>query len=273
MHISISNIAWGVELDDEVSKLLQNFEVSFIDIAPAKYFPSISSTTDSDIKSVREWWFDRGIKIHGMQSLMFGTSGLNLFGVLSVRENMLAHLRHVLRIAAGLGVKSVTFGSPKNRDRSGLGDEEVICLAVSFFRDLGDLANDYGVDVCLEPNPEVYGANFMTNIVDTVAIVKLVDHERIRLQLDTGAVILNNENFAEVLDGCSNLVGHIHLSEAHLRPLDIESEINHRLVSKLLRAYFPGSVATIEMLTLEGFELEGIRGALNVVTEYYGAQF
>ena len=133
MHISISNIAWDVELDNEVSKLLQIFDVSYIDIAPGKYFPSVSSATHSDIKSVREWWFDRGIEIHGMQYLMFGTSGLNLFGPPSVRADMLNHLRHVFRIAAGLGVKCVTFGSPKNRDRSGLKDDDVQCLAVPFF--------------------------------------------------------------------------------------------------------------------------------------------
>ena len=139
----------------------------------------------------------------------------------------------------------------------------------AFFRDLGGLANDYGVDVCLEPNPEIYGANFMTNIADTVAIVGLVGHERIRLQLDMGAIILNNENLEEILSESSNLVGHIHLSEPQLRPLNINSEIDHRAASKLLNVYFPDSVATIEMLTFGGLELDNIKAALSIATKYY----
>jgi hypothetical protein len=52
-----------------------------------------------------------------MQALLFGTTGLNVFGDNKSQEAMLEHLRAVCRIGAGLGATKLVFGSPKNRDR------------------------------------------------------------------------------------------------------------------------------------------------------------
>jgi sugar phosphate isomerase/epimerase len=96
-----------------------------------------------------------------MQALLFGTRGLNLFGDAATRNAMLVHLDAVCRIGAGLGATRLVFGSPKNRDRTGLSDAQAETLAIDFFRRLGDIAGNHRVQVCLEPNPPCYGANFM----------------------------------------------------------------------------------------------------------------
>lgn len=69
---------------------------------------------------------------------------------------MLEHLRAVCRIGAGLGATRLVFGSPKNRDRSGLSDAQALEQAVSFFRRLGNTAQEHGVIVWqpgAQPNP------------------------------------------------------------------------------------------------------------------------
>ena len=68
-----------------------------------------------------------------MQSLLFGTSGLNLFGTSEVQQAMLRHLTAICRIGAGLGATRLVFGSPKNRDRTGLTDKAALEIAVPFF--------------------------------------------------------------------------------------------------------------------------------------------
>lgn len=89
MRIAISNIAWDVSDDEAVAALLRRYEVDAIDTAPGKYFPDPRQATLDDINRVRHGWEARGIEITGMQALLFGTTGLNLFGDAATRAAML----------------------------------------------------------------------------------------------------------------------------------------------------------------------------------------
>lgn len=269
MRLAISNIAWDTSEDEEVAKLLTRYSVDAIDIAPGKYFPEPARATDEDIAGVKQWWAERGIEVTGMQALLFGTVGLNVFGSPEVQETMLLHLAAVCRIAAGLGASRLVFGSPKNRDRSGLSDEQVGEIAIPFFRRLGDIAQSYGVMVCLEPNPPCYGANFMTTSAETARVVEQVAHRSIQMQLDTGALAINGEDPATVLQNSSALIGHIHASEPDLVPLG-DSSADHAKVAAALAHYLPNHVVTIEMLaTQHEPHLESIERALGVAIRNY----
>ncbi len=170
-----------------MAALLQRYRIDAIDIAPGKYFPQPALATASDMARVNAWWVQRGIELTGMQALLFGTTGLNVFGTPDVQAALLDHLRAVCRIGAGVGATRLVFGSPKNRDRSGLTDAQALDMAVAFFRLLGDIAATQGVIVCLEPNPTSYGANFMTSSAETAQVVSAISHPAIRMQFDTGA--------------------------------------------------------------------------------------
>jgi len=80
MRLAISNIAWDITEDEAVAALLQRHQVDAIDIAPGKYFPQPGKATAAEIGAVKSWWAERGIEITGMQALLFGTTGLNVFG-------------------------------------------------------------------------------------------------------------------------------------------------------------------------------------------------
>ncbi|MFC4625489.1 sugar phosphate isomerase/epimerase family protein [Daeguia caeni] len=271
MRLAISNIAWDTEEDPEVAKLLQTFRIDAIDIAPGKYFPVPAAAKDADISRVKHWWLDRGIEITGMQGLLFGTTGLNLFGDSQSRQDMLEHLRAVCRIGGKLGATRLVFGSPKNRDRTGLNDEQALEQAVSFFRQLGDIAQEHGVIMCLEPNPVRYGANFMITSEETAKIVMAADHPAIRMQFDTGAVVINGEQAETILANHADLIGHIHLSEPGLAPLG-DGDTDHAFMSKVLASHLPGKVASIEMVaTTQEPHLVSIERALSRAVALYRA--
>ncbi len=269
MRLAISNIAWDTSEDHEIAKLLNRYEVDAIDVAPGKYFPEPGKAKDSEIVFVKDWWADRGIEITGMQALLFGTSGLNVFGTPFVQEAMLQHLSSICRIAAGLGAMRLVFGSPKNRDRTGLIDHEAMGVAVDFFRRLGVIAQTYGVVICLEPNPTCYGANFMTTTTETASVVEQVDHPAIRMQLDTGAIAINNEDSEVVLQNYASLIGHIHASEPELLPLG-DGYTDHAKVYSSLINYLPKHLITIEMLaTQHEPQIISIERALTSAIRYY----
>ena len=269
MRIAISNIAWDVIDDDAVAILLKKYAIDAIDIAPGKYFPDPKNASTADIMRVRAWWNLRGIEITGMQALLFGTTSLNLFGSTESQSAMLEHLTAVCRIGAGLGAKKLVFGSPKNRDRSALNDSEAQAMALVFFTQLGDIANQNGVTVCLEPNPPCYGANFMNNSVDTACIVRAIAHPAIRMQLDTGAIYINKEDVHQVVKDCTDLIGHVHASEPDLVTLG-DGGVNHAIVAENLLTYLPTQVITIEMLPAKNEpNLTALERALNVAIQHY----
>lgn len=269
MRLSISNIAWDVSEDLVIAKMLNRYGFDAIDIAPGKYFLDPVNVNDTDVLKVKSWWLERGIEIVGMQAILFGTIGLNIFGEKAIQETMLTHLSSVCRIAATLGAKRVVFGSPRNRDSSGLSNEEAVDIATSFFRRLGDIAKSNGVYVCLEPNPTRYGANFMTTSLETAKIVNWVAHSSILMQFDTGALYLNNENPVEVLRNYGSIIGHIHASEPDLAPLgDVGTD--HSEVVLALNQYLPKNLITIEMLATANEPHESsVERALNFAVQHY----
>ncbi|RPA68434.1 sugar phosphate isomerase/epimerase [Cyclobacteriaceae bacterium YHN15] len=251
MKLSISNIAWDVAEDEKIAELLAFYGVKFIDIAPGKYFWDFENATTSSILAIKNWWGDRGIQVIGMQSLLFGKPDLNVFGTKEIQDRLLDHLSHVCRIGGELGAIKLVFGSPKNRDRSAIKDADVNTIAYDFFGRLGEIAQKEGVIVCLEPNPTLYGANFLTNTQDTADFVAALAHPGIKMQLDTGAITINSEEFSPILEKHKNLVGHIHISEPNLLPIG-EGSTDHLLMSKLIRQHLPDEICTIEMVGKKG---------------------
>jgi len=274
MRISISNLAWDIAEDEAIAALLQRYQVDAIDIAPSKYFAQPALATDSQMASVKSWWQQRGIDMVGMQALLFGTSGLNVFAAPDIQAAMLRHLDAICRIGSALGATRLVFGSPKNRDRSGLNDTNALAIAVPFFRQLGDVAATHGVMVCLEPNPACYGTNFMTHSQDTARVVTQIDHPAIRIQLDTGAMTVNAEDPCAVLSLHAGLIGHVHASEPLLRSLgdrgDDGGGTDHAAMFGALQTYLPDHIVTIEMLaTAHEPHLVSIERALQVAIQYY----
>ena len=269
MRLAISNIAWDATENDGVAALLQRYQVDAIDIAPGKYFANPELATGAEIARIRGWWEERGIEITGMQSLLFGTTGLNVFGPPAVQDATLRRLGSVCRIGGLMGATRLVFGSPKNRDRGSLSEDQAIASAIPFFCRLGDIAAAEGVVICLEPNPTCYGANFMTTSHETAKVVEAVGHPAIRMQLDTGAMTINNETPADIVSSCARLIGHVHASEPNLVPLGAGGT-RHDLVCSALTKHLPGTLVTIEMVATQTEpHLASIERALAAATLSY----
>jgi len=109
----------------------------------------------------------------------------------------------------------------------------------------------------------------MTTSEETAAIVELVSHPAIRMQLDTGAMAINGEDPAMVLDRHGHLIGHVHASEPDLVPLG-DGGTDHALMSKALTRFLPEHLVSIEMVATENEpHLNSIERALTVAIRHY----
>jgi len=268
MNISISSIAWDVEFDQDIAKTLNAYGVNYVDLTPSRYCEDIFKVTDANLAKIKSWWNSQKIYVYGMQSLLYTAGKVNLFN-LDQQKSILEYLDRVCYISQGLGAKKLTFGSPKNRDKLSLSNIEAIDIATTFFYKLGDIAKKYDVVVCLEPNPKIYGSNFMINHDEAALIVKQVSHDFIGLQLDTGAIFINKEDITKITKDHSDIIKHIHLSEPMLASINIHN-LDHKKVSHQIRADFPNSVITIEMLKSgQDDQLNVIRKSLEFAINTY----
>ncbi|MEZ9525736.1 sugar phosphate isomerase/epimerase family protein [Enterovibrio norvegicus] len=248
MDISISNIAWQPRQDEEIALLFSRKNLRKIDIALTKYFPDLLSVSNSDVLKVKKWWASRDIEIYGIQALLFGQPSFNLFDI-SSQNAMLNYLNKVCQISFLLGASRLVFGSPKARDLSRLGQRENAHeIACQFFRKLGNIAESHNVLMCLEPNPACYGSNFMLDTRSTLDVVKAVAHENIKIQLDTGAMLINDEVPKLLVEDFWDNLGHIHISQPSLEPLSQKYSAFHSNIADEIRLHIPSSTTAIEIL-------------------------
>ena len=272
MRISISNIAWDVAEDEKIRDLLHESYIDAIDIVPGKYFPKPEKATDEEINKVKNWWSSNGIEIVGMQALLFNKTEMNIFGTEDSRSMMLQYLKAVCYIGNMLGANRLVFGSPKNRDRTELNDLETEKIAIDFFNRLGDIAEKAGVIICLEPCPAQYGSNFMKTSIETAKMVTKIHHPAIKMQLDSGAISINEEDPFEILLKYAGHIGHVHASEPDLVPLG-DGVTNHKNFSKALTKYLPNSLVSIEMVATQNEpHLTSIRRSLLIANKIYKSE-
>jgi sugar phosphate isomerase/epimerase len=268
MRLSVSNIAWELPEETAIASLLAEAGVDQVDLAPGKYFADPAAATDAEIVAVRQLWRDRGFTIAGMQALLFGTSGLNLFA--DPDGIMFDRLAAVCRIAGGLGAPALTFGSPRQRDRSGLDDAVAEAIAIDFFGRLGDVAADQGTALCLEPNPAAYQCNFLTRSDEVAAFVRRLGHPAVRMQLDVGAIAMNAEDPRQVVEDAAPIIGHIHASEPMLATLG-DGGAPHIAVADALARARPELTVTIEMAASRNEpHIEAVARAVAMAQQVYG---
>ncbi len=267
MNIAISNIAWDYSEDDAISKILQNYAIKGIEIAPTKIWNDPIRTDKIEILSYKSYWKNKGVEIVAMQSLLFGHPELTIFESKKQREKTVIYLKKIIHLAALLGVKAMVFGSPKNRIAGDKNPKEIYEIASEFFSQIGDYAEKYDIHFCIEENPKVYGTDFLTTIDEVLTFIHKLNHSHINTHLDTGAMKLNKENPDQTIKQAKPFY-HFHISEPNLFP--VPYEVNHKNIAKTLKKINYKRWISIEMRSKQnGSNLKHVEKTLEFVTNTY----
>lgn len=242
MNLSVSNIAWPPEQKLEAYALLRDHGVTGLEIAPSLLFPGLASplhASAEDCDRVIAQIAKFGLRPSSMQSLLFGVSNAQFFGSPIARQTLQETIRQAITLAARLGCPNLVFGSPKNRAvPAEMSDAQAKAIWRDTFLRIGDSAAAADVVIALEPNPVLYGTNFMTSIADTLAVVMAVNHPAIRMNLDLGAAIMTEEiaTLETWLPTALGVSSHVHLSAPELAPLATQVPAVQYLLSALKSA-------------------------------------
>lgn len=244
MKVAVSTIAFADPFDEGVLTDLRTAGVAGIEVAPTMIWPDINSVTTAELAQVRSMYADHGLAVIAMQALLYGRPDVTLFGDETV---FLEHLETVCRIGGGLGAHALVFGSPKNRLRGVLSETDAMDRAVEVFQRAGARASEHGTAIVIEPNPEDYGADFITTASDATTLVRRVDHPGVRLHLDTACLRLAGTDLVTAVHNGADVLAHFHVSEPGLAPVPGDGLTDHSAAAAALRDVGYDGYVSVEM--------------------------
>ncbi|MFW5437711.1 sugar phosphate isomerase/epimerase family protein [Paenibacillus apiarius] len=269
MNLSISNIAWDPSEDSDILRVLNDYKVRGIEIAPTKVWNKPVDCSLQQANQYKQYWLEKNIGIVAMQSLLFGQNNLHLFREEQSRQEMKNYLFRIIELAGKLGAKALVFGSPKNRVAGDLNKVEQFNIAVPFFNELGEFSAKNNVQLCIEPNPVQYGCDFIMNSSEGLELVREVGSKGFRLHLDAAGMFLAEENISIALEKCFPYLTHFHISEPYLELIG-SSQVQHHLISGKLKSLGYNKWISIEMKNnLKLSNVESVKSALQFVSETY----
>lgn len=260
MKLSISNIAWNKEKDKEMYEYILQYKFNGIEIAPTKIFEENPYSHIEEAKQWKQKLENRyQLKISSMQSIWYGKQG-NIFNQEEANK-FIEYTKKAIEFANKIDCENLVFGCPKNRIMQKNQKEEDVLY---FFKTLGDFAKEKQTVLAIEPNPIIYGTNFINYTNQAFKFVKKVNSEGIKVNVDFGTIIQNNENLNDVFENI-DLVNHIHISEPNL--VKIERRREHKELAKFLKDIDYRKYVSIEMKQTN--DMNDIKEVIDYVSETF----
>lgn len=249
MELSISNIAWSKNSDEDMYLFLQEQEYSGLEIAPTRIFEKNPYEKLEEAKlfaiKLRK---NYGLKVSSMQSIWFGRNE-NIFGSIDEREELFKYTKKAIKFAQACNCPNLVLGCPKNRV---IKDSKDYLISIDFFRKLGEYAKLHETNISIEPNPQIYDTNFINYTDEAFQLVSDVNSDGFKVNVDLGTIICNEEDLSWI-ESNINKVNHIHISEPNLQEINIR-EI-HREFAKKLRENNYNKFISIEMKNTKNIKL------------------
>ncbi|OLP44886.1 sugar phosphate isomerase/epimerase family protein [Rhizobium oryziradicis] len=231
--ISISNLAFQSADLNKVLSSLSRAGASGIEVAPTK-IAEWDSLTNSSLREYRSLLADHNLSVSSLQAILYGMPNVELLREVGQFENLCIHMKRIGETANVLGAEVAVLGAPKQRSRGDLTEAEAFKLGVDRLRLLADIAHEHGIVIGLEPVPEVYGCDFLTNWEQVNDMIQQVDHPGLRVHLDTACVMLGGGNITEAIHATSTRLVHFHISEPKLQsfksPIAEHTEASEALI-------------------------------------------
>ncbi len=268
MKLSVSNIAWPAELDDTVLPWLASSGIGAIEVAPTRVWPNWEGIDAQSVSRFRRRVEAEGLVISSLQSILFQRPELKLFGSVADRVAMREHLCRCADLAADLGASCLVFGSPKNRSRGTLPEEEAFAIAAGFFAQVGEDYAGRGVRLGFEANPSDYQCDFATESGTASRLVRAVASPGVALHLDTACLHLAAEDTAQAIARNADILCHFHASEPNLGGFSAPVSAHAEAAQALGRTGYGGWVA-LEMRAGDP-PLPALREAVDFVRRTYG---
>ncbi len=263
MKLSISNIAWDALQDEAVYSAMQKNGFSGLEIAPTRLFENpydnlfrINAYSQSLKKNY-------SFSICSMQSIWYG-KGESLYDV-EGRKILEQYTKQAIDFAHAGAIDNLVFGCPKNRNiPPELNRIECEKAAEEFLFSMGEYAHSKGTVLAIEPNPDIYGTNFVNTTEQAFNLVRKLGSDGLKVNVDVGTMIHGGER-CNILAKDIDIVNHIHLSLPYLEY--VSSHPIHADLREVLKECGYDRYLSIEMKRVD--EVDKILECLEYVGGYF----
>lgn len=262
MKLSVSNIAWTKEYDEEMYAFLHAEKIEGLEIAPTRIFHQNPYDKKEEAKQFAVQLKEKyNLVIPSMQSIWFGRTE-NIFTSLEERKVLLEYTKKAIDFASAIQCENLVFGCPRNR---AFAEGTDIKVAIPFFEELGDYAYGKNTVLSMEANPPIYNTNYCNTTLQAVELVKTVGSKGFLINLDFGTMIQNEEKL-HVVEATRQWLNHVHISEPGLAL--VEHRTAHKELARYLKETGYDRFVSLEIKTQEN--IQNVKAAMNYLQDVFG---
>ena len=210
MKLAVSNLAWDVQDNQKVFKLLNDLDINNVEGVLSK-IDTWDNLTEEKIQSYSNLLKDNNLGINSLQSLFFNVKCDDISNV----EVILNHFQRLINYSKILSVNVLVFGTPSLRKKISGWENHLI----EIFTKLDEMLKGTEIYIIIEPNSKVYGGEFFHNLSEITDFILTNKLKNIRTMIDTHNLLLEGDDPITEIENHYSLINHIHISEEKLKPL------------------------------------------------------
>lgn len=264
----MSNIAWPPSEVDRYLDLLRSEGCSGVEIAASLLWPEPTDSVPSDRHQFRQKVEDRGLRVTGLQALLFLRPDLQLFVGDASRRQTVDYLIRLMDVCVDLGGDVLVFGSPQNRNSQGMEITTRQSIATDVMGRLAEASAARGLTFCIEP----LGPSETDFINSTREAVQFLDTlgwpSGLGLHVDIKAVMEAGETTDPGLIARFARARHVHVNDPGLQAPG-STGVDHTPVARALIQSRYDRFLSIEMRRVSGDEELSVRRAIRFVKGAY----
>jgi len=267
MKLSVSNIAWEQNALEEHLQLLRDLGCDGVEIAPSCIWKEPVEADRKEVSDLKALVERHGLTIPALHALLFTRPDLYLFGDSAVREQTVAYLKQLIRLAGLLSVPVLVYGSPASRRVGEIQYEQCYGIAVEVFRELGREAGLHDTFFCIEPLGPSEN-DFILTADEAAMLIADVAEPHFGLHLDARAMADAGEDVGTVFRKYAPILKHFHVGDPGLAPPG-STGFDHALIGSALQGSGYSRFVSIEMKRGFGNSQAVITDAVSYVRQCY----
>lgn len=262
MKLIISNLSWSFTETKKVIKILKRNNINGIEISISKIFNN--NFNINNLIKIKNFWKKNKISFCSTQSILFDIKNAYLFGNKIQREIFFNEIKKKIYLCKKIGCKIIVFGSPQNKKTFLKKNLDII--AFETFKKISKICEKKKIYFCIEANPKIYNCEYLNYTKDAFKLVKKINSNFLKVNLDLGTIIANKESFINHIENNIHLIGHVHISVPYLEDILLYKDKVQKFIEKLKKNNYQKFIS-IERLPV-GDNLKNIDKTIKLIKNY-----
>ena len=226
----VSNLAWNHFDSTNVLKLLKDYSIDGIDLAPIKINHKWKNS-ETSMKNFYKKISILNLHVNAIQGVFYKTN-FKLFKK-NHQFNIYNHIFKMIKISKILNCNKIIIGSSNFRNNYKLNVFDSDNIFLNFFRQIIPLLKKHKIYICFEPIPRNYGEKYLDDIDKLANLIRKLKTPWFGINFDTSIYHFNKFNKKKFLNN-QKLIKNIQISEKDFRFFTHPSKFN-LLFAKLLK--------------------------------------